>query len=80
MDQTHPEFIEFLMRDLANLRRFFEKHGLPDATQESDADDGLAGLLTNDEALAWVTASNASDAAQVVADYPRLRALLKSKE
>lgn len=72
VDQTHPRFLEYLRRDLANLHKFFGKHGVADASVAEE--EGLVGLLTVDEAFEWVTGSDS-----ITATYAQLHAMIQSK-
>lgn len=69
-DRTHPEFSEYLKRDLQNVHRFFEKAGLQEATAED------VGLLSLDAAYDFVTSETPL---AVVNAFPPLKEMLNKK-
>lgn len=70
-DRTHPDFHEYLQRDLQNVHRFFERAGLPTASEDA------VGLLSADAAFEFVTSETPLEA---VAAFPALRKLLDEKK
>lgn len=70
-DKSHPDFDEYLKRDLRNVHRFFQRAGMVPASAED------VGVLSEEEAYDYVVTESP---AAVVAEFEPLRALLETKE
>lgn len=74
VDRSHPETETYLRRDLRTLHRFFERAGLPEASDEE------VGLLPDDLAVEFITAEGNRRAYELLDEFAPLRDLLREKQ